>query len=226
MAEAISVQLAVAPEQKPAKLNGHNGHHAKAEPAATLSAPVASEILVEAAVEPPVEPVVPVVSAPQVAAPVGAAAESTSLSDAVQKALKGGRMIHADTGSTDLAAYVARAKANGRSLESVCGGEGMNTAADGEQFWGPVDNESSRAKASGKVLTIDQFECIACGTCVEQTDKVFYLPNEAKATPIAQDGPMDLIQDAIDECPVTCISWVPTEEAAERGLATGAEYLE
>ena len=76
------------------------------------------------------------------------------------------------------------------------------------------------------MLAIDQWECISCGTCVEQTDKVFYLPNDEKATPIAQDGPMDLIQDAIDECPVTCISWLPPEEAADRGLATGAEYAE
>jgi ferredoxin len=150
--------------------------------------------------------------------------KAPSLADAVRLALQGGRMVHADTGSTDLAAYAARARAAGRSLQSLSGGEGLNIAPDGVAYWGPVDNESSRAKAAKRVLTVDQVECIACGTCVEQTDKVFYLPDGDKATPIAQDGPMDLIQDAIDECPVTCIHWVPPEEAEARGLATGEDY--
>ncbi len=94
-------------------------------------------------------------------------------------------------------------------------------ADDGQRYWGPLDNESSRAKAAGKKLSIDQWECISCGTCVEQTDRVFVLPDDAKASPIAQDGPMDLIQDAIEACPVTCIHWVTPAEAAEKGLATG-----
>lgn len=150
--------------------------------------------------------------------------KAPSMADAVRLALQGGRMVHADTGSTDMAAYAARARAAGRSLQSLSGGEGLNVAPDGVAYWGPVDNESSRAKAAKRVLTVDQVECIACGTCVEQTDKVFYLPDGDKATPIAQDGPMDLIQDAIDECPVTCIHWVPPEEAEARGLATGEDY--
>lgn len=132
--------------------------------------------------------------------------------------------LHADTGSTDKESYVLRAKANGRDPATyVVGEEGLNTLADGTQFWGPVNNSSSRSKAAGEVLTIDQFECISCGTCVEQTEKVFYLPADGKAAPIAQDGPMDLIEDAIEACPVTCIAWMPAEEAEERGLATGME---
>jgi ferredoxin len=150
--------------------------------------------------------------------------KAPSMADAVRLALQGGRMVHADTGSTDMAGYAARARAAGRSLQSLSGGEGLNVAPDGTPYWGPVDNESSRAKAAKRVLTVDQIECIACGTCVEQTDKVFYLPDGDKATPIAQDGPMDLIQDAIDECPVTCIHWVAPDEAEARGLATGEEY--
>ncbi|RME27607.1 MAG: ferredoxin [Deltaproteobacteria bacterium] len=54
---------------------------------------------------------------------------------------------------------------------------------------------------------IDQWECINCGTCVENTEHVFVLPDDAKAVVISQEGPMDLIQDAIDACPVTCIHW-------------------
>ncbi|MCB9780149.1 MAG: ferredoxin [Alphaproteobacteria bacterium] len=56
-------------------------------------------------------------------------------------------------------------------------------------------------------MIIDQWECINCGTCVENTDHVFGLPDDAKAVVLAQEGPMDLIQDAIDACPVTCIHW-------------------
>ena len=133
------------------------------------------------------------------------------------------RHLHADTGSTDVEAYIARAKANGRDPKQIKGTEGINIAEDGEAYAGPLDNESSRAKAAKKLLTIDQFECISCGTCVEQTERVFYLPADGKATPIAQEGPMDLIQDAIEACPVTCIHWVTPDEALERGWTSGVQ---
>ena len=81
------------------------------------------------------------------------------------------------------------------------------TAKDGASYWGALDNESARSKASGETLVIDQWECIVCGTCVENTDAVFVLPDDAKAVPIRQEGDMELIQDAIDACPVTCIHW-------------------
>lgn len=197
--------------------------------APVVVAPVVSVVV--HAIEAPQEVVAPVevVAAPvEVPPPVAAKAHVASPSVASLAAAAASaagkvasRVLYADMGSTDVASYLARAKANGRSADSVTGGEGVNTAEDGEAYWGPVDNESSRAKAVGKVLTIDQFECISCGTCVEQTDKVYYLPDDGKATPIAQDGPMDLIQDAIDACPVTCIAWTPPDEAEDRGLATG-----
>jgi ferredoxin len=129
--------------------------------------------------------------------------------------------LHADTASTDMDAYRARARAAGRDLRELAGTSGRNVAADGVAYVGPLDNESSRASAAGLVLTVDPWECISCGTCVEHTDAVFALPPDGKATPLRQDGPMDLIQDAIDACPVTCIRWVPRDEALERGLHTG-----
>jgi ferredoxin len=148
-------------------------------------------------------------------AAIAAAAASGSL----------GKAVHADAGSTDLAAYRARMRANGREIELA--GEGMNVGQDGGQFWGPVDNESSRARATGLALTIDQNECISCGTCEENTDQVFLLPEapagqeEDKAEVLAQEGPMDLIQDAIDACPVTCIKWIPPTELAEAHSSGG-----
>ena len=75
-------------------------------------------------------------------------------------------------------------------------------------YWGPIDNESAREKAAGKELEIDRNECIGCGTCVENEEAVFFLnDDECKAYVIAQEGDMELVQDAIDACPVTCISW-------------------
>jgi ferredoxin len=75
-------------------------------------------------------------------------------------------------------------------------------------YYGEVDNESAREKAEGKELDIDRDECIGCGTCVENTETVFFLnDDECKAYVIAQEGDMELVQDAIDACPVTCISW-------------------
>ena len=55
--------------------------------------------------------------------------------------------------------------------------------------------------------------CIACGVCVENTDAVFALPDDAKAVVIQQHGDMTLIQDALDSCPVTCIHW--TDEPSQ-----------
>ena len=83
----------------------------------------------------------------------------------------------------------------------------IHTTASGEKHWGPINNESARAKARGEKLVIDQWECISCGVCVENTDAVFVLPDDAKAAVKQQQGDMALIQDAVDSCPVTCIHW-------------------
>ena len=144
-----------------------------------------------------------------------ATSQFSSFAAAAAAAARGGtgQALYADTDSTDVAAYAARAAALGRTGAEL-GGEGINEGENGA-FWGPVDNESARSKAEGQVLDIDQDECISCGTCVENTDTVFYLPVDEGSTAyvLKQEGPMDLVQDAIEACPVTCISWVaPGEE--------------
>jgi ferredoxin len=109
--------------------------------------------------------------------------------------------------------------AGGRPVVSATSGAshtqetGLSTSQDGTVYWGSIDNESARARGSGQTLVIDQWECIACGTCVENTDAVFVLPDDAKAVVLAQEGDMALIQDAIDACPVTCIHW--SKDASE-----------
>jgi len=120
----------------------------------------------------------------------------------------------APSSSGGIAARIA-AGASGTPLPTVSATSGaenhqderIRITEDGEKHWGPVDNESARSKARGEQLIIDQWECISCGTCVENTDAVFVLPDDAKAVVTQQEGDMTLIQDAIDACPVTCIHW-------------------
>jgi len=139
----------------------------------------------------------------------------TPFADLARKAAAGdmGLALHADDRSTHVAAYAARARAHGREVELASAG--LNSSSDGVEFWGPVDNESSRSKAADRVLTIDQLECITCGTCEENTTLVFDVPSDDKARVLTQDGPMDLIQDAIEACPVTCIHWIGASELQE-----------
>jgi|GEM_PF-462809 len=127
--------------------------------------------------------------------------------------------IHATEG-VDAQSYKARAAAHGKEI--ILADDGMNTAEDGEQFWGPFDNDSARHKAIGRVLTVDQDECISCGTCEENSSSVFHLTDD-KADVLAQDGPMDLIQEAIDACPVMCINWIEEDEVEEQHSHGGYE---
>jgi ferredoxin len=61
-----------------------------------------------------------------------------------------------------------------------------------------------------KRVTLDQDKCIGCGTCESICPQVFRLDAElGKSTVIMPEGgPEKLIQEAIDSCPVECISWV------------------
>jgi ferredoxin len=56
---------------------------------------------------------------------------------------------------------------------------------------------------------IDEDECIGCGSCEEICPEVFKLDeDEEKAKVIkSEGGPEDLIEEAIETCPVSCIHW-------------------
>jgi ferredoxin len=60
-----------------------------------------------------------------------------------------------------------------------------------------------------KAVYIDEEECIGCGSCVEICPEVFQMQEgEEKAAVIKPEGgPEDLIQEAMDTCPVSCIHW-------------------
>ena len=55
---------------------------------------------------------------------------------------------------------------------------------------------------------VDQQVCIGCGLCVSIVPEMFRL-NDAGVSEVydQEAGEKEMIQQAIDSCPVNCISW-------------------
>jgi ferredoxin len=60
-----------------------------------------------------------------------------------------------------------------------------------------------------KKVYVDQDECIGCGSCEEICPEVFKLNADTEKAEVIkpEGGPEDLIQEAVDTCPVSCIHW-------------------
>ncbi len=59
-----------------------------------------------------------------------------------------------------------------------------------------------------KVLVIDEAECIACESCVEICPDAFRMSSgNEHAEVIDPKTSADCVGEAIDTCPVQCISW-------------------
>ena len=56
---------------------------------------------------------------------------------------------------------------------------------------------------------VDQDECIGCGTCEGICPEVFQLNEETGKSEVIkpEGGPEDLIEEAIDSCPMEAIHW-------------------
>jgi ferredoxin len=54
---------------------------------------------------------------------------------------------------------------------------------------------------------IDEDECIGCGTCEELCPEVFKFNTVTEKAEVImpEGGPQDLIEEAIDSCPASCI---------------------
>jgi ferredoxin len=61
-----------------------------------------------------------------------------------------------------------------------------------------------------KGVYVDELTCIGCKHCAHVARNTFYIePDYGRSRAIRQDGdPEEVIQEAIDTCPVDCIHWV------------------
>ncbi len=65
-----------------------------------------------------------------------------------------------------------------------------------------------------KGVYVDEITCIGCKHCAHVARNTFYIePDYGRSRVIRQDGdPEDLVQEAIDTCPVDCIHWTDYTE--------------
>lgn len=57
---------------------------------------------------------------------------------------------------------------------------------------------------------VDEITCIGCKHCAHVARNTFYIePDYGRSRVIRQDGdPKEVVQEAIDTCPVDCIHWI------------------
>jgi len=60
-----------------------------------------------------------------------------------------------------------------------------------------------------KKHVIDEDECMTCGAWAGICPEVFEIDEKADTASVIMEtsGPEDLIQEAMDNCPVECINW-------------------
>ena len=69
-------------------------------------------------------------------------------------------------------------------------------------------------KLREKAVWVDERKCIGCTYCSSVATNTFSMePEQGRARAFRQDGDSEeLIQEAIDTCPVDCIDWVSFED--------------
>ena len=65
-----------------------------------------------------------------------------------------------------------------------------------------------------KAVYVDEITCIGCKHCAHVARHTFYIePDYGRSRVVRQDGDSDeIIQEAMDTCPVDCIHWVDYTE--------------
>lgn len=61
----------------------------------------------------------------------------------------------------------------------------------------------------GKRVVIDEEECMGCEACIEFAPDVFEFDDDSEKAKVikAEGGDEEAIQEAIDACPASCITW-------------------
>ncbi|ADI62756.1 ferredoxin [Trichormus azollae] len=75
-----------------------------------------------------------------------------------------------------------------------------------------------------KGVYVDEITCIGCKSCAHVARNTFYIePDYGRSRVIRQDGDAEeVVQEAIDTCPVDCIHWVDYTEL--RNLEDDRKY--
>ena len=78
-----------------------------------------------------------------------------------------------------------------------------------------------------KAVWVDESLCIGCTYCSCVATNTFFMePVAGRARVFRQDGDKtDLIQEAIDTCPVNCIDWVKFEELDDLRLKLNSKTI-
>ena len=78
-----------------------------------------------------------------------------------------------------------------------------------------------------KAVWVDESICIGCTYCSCVATNTFAMePIHGRARAMRQDGDSsDLIQEAIDTCPVNCIDWVKFEDVEDLRLKLEAKTI-
>ena len=92
-------------------------------------------------------------------------------------------------------------------------------------FTDPFDNFEENVEITGyepllggqlaeKAVWVDEAKCIGCQYCVHVASNTFIVDEfHGRSHAIRQDGDsVDIVQEAIDTCPVDCIDWVSFED--------------
>lgn len=88
----------------------------------------------------------------------------------------------------------------------------------GELWRDAVDRTGLEPELGGAIrqkgVYVDEMVCIGCKHCAHVARNTFYIePDHGRSRVIRQDGDSeDLIQEAIDTCPVDCIHWLDYTE--------------
>lgn len=69
-----------------------------------------------------------------------------------------------------------------------------------------------------KGVYVDEITCIGCKHCAHVAHNTFYIePDYGRSRVVRQDGDSeDIIQEAIDTCPVDCIHWLDYTELKQQ----------